>query len=331
MLYLIDNKNNNDPAVNLAIEEYAVRNLETEDKNHLFLYINEPSVIIGKHQNTLEEVNIEFAKKNNIKIVRRISGGGAVYHDFGNLNYCIITKSSPSFINNYKMFLEPVIYALASLGLKPKIESGSKIEINGKKISGNSQFNNTKSLLTHGTLLFNSNLYNLKNVLQSDIEITKSKSIKSKRSEVTNISDYLNPKISINKFKNEILASYKNNYKDVRKYEFNIFEWQQINEIAEQKYRNREWNFDRSPEFEIFKKGTLGQQNIEARILIKEGIIRNMNIYAETLEKEKLNQLKELLTGKPYDKEKILDIIKNIDISPKIRNIDTIDFIKFLY
>ena len=236
MLYIIDNKNNNDPTVNLAIEEYVVRNLETGDKIYLFLYINEPSVIIGKHQNTLEEINTEFAKKNNIKIVRRISGGGAVYHDFGNLNYCIIIRSSLSFINNYKMFFEPVINTLAALGLKPEIKSGSKIEIKGKKISGNSQFNNTKSLLTHGTLLFNTNLYNLKKVLQSNIEITKSKSIKSKRSEVTNISDYLKPQISIDKFKDKIMMGYINNYKDIRKYEFNMFEWQEINKIANDRW-----------------------------------------------------------------------------------------------
>ena len=121
-MYLIKTDPVTDPAINLAIEEFAVRNLDIS-KDYLFLYINRPAVIIGKHQNPFEEINLECARKNKVAVLRRISGGGTVYHDPGNLNFCFITQNTLHNFNTYKQFLSPIVFMLNSLGVKAEINS----------------------------------------------------------------------------------------------------------------------------------------------------------------------------------------------------------------
>jgi len=126
---------NNDPAVNLALEEYCVRNLDVENEMYLLFYINKPSVIIGKHQNTIEEINKQFVDKNGIQVVRRISGGGAVYHDFGNLNFIFITKYSPEFFHNFEKFTKPLVETVREMGVEAELGGRNDIVVGGRKIS----------------------------------------------------------------------------------------------------------------------------------------------------------------------------------------------------
>ena len=157
MRYLIDNRNNTEPSINLALEEYAIRYLDISD-DYVLLYQNNPAVILGRHQNLWEELNLNFIQKNNISINRRISGGGTVYHDLGNLNYSFITKFEKFKFNNYKFFTEPILTALHSLHIKAKLNSRNDIVIGHKKISGNAQFTSKDRMVSHGTLLYQSNL-----------------------------------------------------------------------------------------------------------------------------------------------------------------------------
>ena len=180
-MFLINNNGINDPSVNLALEEYCVRNLDMHN-DYLLFYVNEPSVIIGKHQNTIEEINSGYVEKNGIHVVRRISGGGAVYHDKGNLNFSFMTKHSQKSIHNFKLFTEPVIRVLKELGVNAELNGRNDITVNEKKISGNAQFTNTRSMFSHGTLLFNSNLENVSNALNVSSGKIESKGIKSVRS-----------------------------------------------------------------------------------------------------------------------------------------------------
>jgi len=151
-MYLIKTPPTTNPYLNIAIEEYAVRNLDMSH-DYLFIYSNAPSVVIGKNQNPFMEVNLPFLKTNNIKLARRISGGGAVYHEPGNLNFCYITESTKENFNNYKKFLNPIIEYLNSLGIPAVINQRNDIEVEGLKISGNAQFTSRNRMLSHGTLL----------------------------------------------------------------------------------------------------------------------------------------------------------------------------------
>ena len=133
-MQLIDNKGITDPTINLALEEYCVRNLDFENKNYLLFYINEPSIIIGKHQNTIEEINSEYVKTNSIHVVRRVSGGGAVYHDHGNLNFSFITKYDIKNIHNFEKFTQPVIDTLHDMGINAELSGRNDIIVDGRKI-----------------------------------------------------------------------------------------------------------------------------------------------------------------------------------------------------
>ena len=150
-MLFIDNKGITDPRINLAIEEYALKNLDINE-TYLLFYINEPSIIIGKNQNSVEEINTEYVESNGIHVVRRLSGGGAVYHDLGNLNYSFITKDDGDSFHNFRKFTEPVIAALNQMGVNAELSGRNDILAEGRKISGNAQFSTKGRMFTHGTL-----------------------------------------------------------------------------------------------------------------------------------------------------------------------------------
>lgn len=156
-LFVIENNKIDDPRMNLALEEYALRHLDLTH-TYLLLYINRPSVIVGRNQNPFQEINSEYIAERGISVVRRLSGGGAVYHDLGNLNYSFITRYDRGDLNNFKKFTAPVIAALRRMGVPAELNPRNDIVANGKKISGTAQYANGKGILTHGTLLFDARL-----------------------------------------------------------------------------------------------------------------------------------------------------------------------------
>ena len=171
-MLFVDNQNEHDPAVNLALEEYVLRNAQT-DEDLLLFYINAPSIIIGRHQNTLEEINRDYVEEHGIHIVRRLSGGGAVYHDLGNLNFSFLTGYQPENFRNFKKFTEPVIRALAKLGVLAELNGRNDILVDGRKVSGNAQYLSKNRMVSHGTLLFNSDLSHVTGALHvKDEKIT---------------------------------------------------------------------------------------------------------------------------------------------------------------
>ncbi|HWB62652.1 MAG TPA: lipoate--protein ligase family protein, partial [Chitinophagales bacterium] len=159
---LVDTRGITDPFVNLAIEDYLLHNANTAKEDLLLLYVNEPSIIIGRNQNIYREVNFEFLRNGVLKIARRITGGGAVYHDMGNLNFAFITSFNDKKINNYPLFNAPLIKAFTKAGIDLKTDERNNITCRGKKVSGNAQFTNRKNIISHGTLLFNANLATLR-------------------------------------------------------------------------------------------------------------------------------------------------------------------------
>src|SRR5699024_6207864 len=150
-MIFIDNEVNTDPYLNIALDEYCLRNF-SHGQDYLLFYINAPSIIIGRNQNTLEEINDRYVKEKDIKVVRRISGGGAVYHDLNNLNFSFQTDYDPKSLNNFRKFTRPVIKVLNNMGIDAKLEGRNDIVVDGKKISGNAQFSTSKRMLSHGTL-----------------------------------------------------------------------------------------------------------------------------------------------------------------------------------
>jgi lipoate-protein ligase A len=261
---LIDNRNHTNPHLNLAIEEYLVRHADCSNTDYLLLYINEPCFVLGKNQSIYKEVNFEFLRNGKLLAARRISGGGTVYHDAGNLNFAIITKFADSKVNNYRWFNEPLIKALQKAGIAAEMDERNNIICLGKKISGNAQFTNRKNIISHGTLLFNADLTMLRACLApNDFEV-ETKAVQSIRSSVANISEISDRFKTIAEFKDYLAAGLavegnKN---------FTPLEWHEIEKLAEEKFSSYKWVYGRSPHSLIKKNG--------AEIEVEEGRIKGL-------------------------------------------------------
>jgi len=331
MLLLIENKNNTDPFINLALEEYCVRNLDMS-VDYLLFYINKPAVIIGKHQNTIEEINTEYVSENNVPVVRRISGGGAVYHDEGNLNFSFMTKHSQQSIHNFKLFTEPVIRVLNELGVNAELNGRNDITVSGKKISGNAQFTDTRSMFSHGTLLFDSNLDNVVRALNVNPEKIESKGIKSIRSRVANIRDFITGSMSIGEFKEKIIESVFNFSKDISGSVFNLSDsqWNEVLNLSESKYRTWEWNYGRSPEFNVRKVKRFDFGQVDIRLNVKNGLIDGIKIYGDFLGHGELSEIENNLTGVKYEKTFISEALNYVDIQNYFGDIEKAEIINFI-
>jgi len=312
-MLLIDNKNITDPTINLALEEYCVRNLDMKN-DYLLFYINAPSVIIGKHQNTIEEINPEYIKEKGIHVVRRISGGGAVYHDEGNLNFSFMTKHTHESIHNFRLFTGPVIKVLTELGINAELNGRNDITVSERKISGNAQFTDTKSMFSHGTLLFDTKLEDVVNALNVKQEKIESKGVKSVRSRVANISEFLSRKISMDEFKKNIIESVFTGREDDFVFQLSDMQWDDVMRLSESKYRSWDWNYGRSPEFDLRKTRRFSFGQIDFRINVKDGIITEVRIYGDFLGHGELSDIEDILTGVKFEEESIRYALKDFDL-----------------
>lgn len=235
-MLFIQNKNTN-PYFNLALEEYLLKEF---DQDCFMMWQNEPCVVVGKNQNVLNEINEDFIRKNNVKVARRISGGGAVYHDLGNLNFTFIINDTKNDLRNYRKFTTPIIEILTKLGVKAELSERNDLTINGLKFSGNAQYKNKNRLLHHGTILFSSNLNNVKLSLKAGQSASGVKSI---QSPITNIQDHLKKPLSINELKTFIQNYFEETQKNPHIYNLKLKDIEKITKLVKEKYATDEWIF----------------------------------------------------------------------------------------
>lgn len=330
-MYFIDNKGITDPRMNLAIEEYAVKTMDVDKDSYLLFYVNEPSIIIGKNQNTIEEINTSFVEDNGIHVVRRISGGGAVYHDHGNLNFSFITKDDGDSFRNFAKFTEPVIEALAQLGVKAELLGRNDILVDGKKISGNAQFATKGRMFSHGTLMFDTEIDTVVKALRVKKDKIESKGIKSIRSRVANISDYLEEPMTIDAFKREILKSVFGGEENIQYVEWTEDDWDNIRQLSEEKYQQWEWNYGRSPKFNIQHSERFPVGGIDVRLQVNKGRMEDVHIYGDFFGVGEVEQIEEALTGELYNRESIAAALESIDVEKVLGGITRDQFIHVMY
>jgi len=316
------------PYFNLASEEYVLKNF-TEDC--FMLWQNASSVIVGKHQNTLSEINPEFVKKNNIAVVRRLSGGGAVFHDLGNLNFTFITNAGENKKIDFIKFTSPIIEVLQKLSIEAYFSGRNDILIDGKKISGNAEHLYKNKVLHHGTLLFSSVISDISQALNVNNNKYIDKSVKSVSSRVTNICEHLKKPLSINEFIEMIFSHINNNHKECRNYDFNKNDIQKINELVEKKYSTFDWNYGYSPKYNFSKSIHTQGGNLDFFINVDKGIITNIKIFGDFFNKHDITELEKLLTDIPHNEDIISKKIENIDFSDYFVNISKEEFVKGMF
>ena len=327
-MLFVDNEETTDPRLNLAIEEHLLRNVPSAEPLLLF-YINAPSVIIGRNQNTIEEIDPDFVRDNSVHVVRRLSGGGAVYHDLGNLNFSFITQGKHD-LHNFEKFTRPVIDVLQHLRVTAVLEGASDIFVDGKKISGNAQYATKGRMFSHGTILFNTNLENMLRAINPRNLKIESNAVQSVRAFVTNIRDYLSEDMDIKQLRQTLLRGIFNS-DDIPAYVLTASDWEQIREIAAQRYMTWDWNYGRSPAFDIQKSEKLPVGKLDARIAVEKGRIQAIKIYGDYNGQQDVAGLEMRLTGLRYDSDVLAAALADIDLSPYFGPLEKETFLHLLF
>ena len=317
-MLFVDNQENTDPRTNIALETYLVENRLT-DQPLLLFYINEPSIIIGRNQNTVEEVNQRYVEEHGIHIVRRMSGGGAVYHDLGNFSYCFIQEEhGPA--RDFSVFTRPVIEALHQMGVTgAKLEGRNDLLIDGKKFSGNAMYIRNGRMTAHGTILYDADLDAVTAALKPRADKIESKGIKSVRSRVTNIRPYVADAyqhLNTREFRDHLLLRIfgVNSRADVPEYTLSADDWAQVAAIRAERFANWDWNYGRSPAFTSERYHKYPQGAVDFRFNVEQGgNIREIKIYGDFFGVGDIADVEKRLTGIPYRRDAISAAFADID------------------
>ncbi len=300
MLYI--SRKETDPYFNIAAEEYVLKELSGDI---FMLWQNSPSIIVGKHQNALAEINQKYVRSKNIPVIRRITGGGTVYHDLGNLNFSFIKSGNRNELINFEAYTQPIIKALRHLSIEAKFEGKNDLRVQGKKISGNAEHVYKNRVLHHGTLLFSSDLNKLNEAILAPTKNFTDKSVQSNRSIVANISDFLSGPISINQFREKILEQIIKSDQKASYYTFSEHDKNKINELIKTKYSQWEWNYAYSPKYILKKEFHFKDIRTQINLKVKNGIIKDIIFTTEKLNKTFELKMRESLIGLRHESNEI--------------------------
>ncbi|MCQ4636252.1 lipoate--protein ligase [Anaerovorax odorimutans] len=316
MIYL--RNDSKDPHYNLAFEEYVFRDF-CKDDPVLLLWQNEPSVIIGRHQNTVEEINSDFISAGSIHVVRRITGGGAVYHDLGNLNYSFLIPKAKADLD-FRAFTTPLVSALQNLGIQAEQTGRNDVTIEGKKISGNAQHYQNGILLHHGTILFDSDLDCVKQALRVKPGKIESKGIKSVRSRVANIRPYLKRDMTIEAFKAYLLEAFSQR-EDLRYYQLSDLEEKEVRRLADGKYRTHRWNYGYAPKCSLTRSGYFEGGFVEIRLDVEAGKIANMKVFGDYFSLRDTREFEQMFIGLDYSRQAVSHRLEGVCVSEFFKGI----------
>lgn len=306
----------NDAEYNLSFEEFIFKNLPLDgEEEYVYLWINDKAVIIGKNQNAWAEINENFLEETGTKLVRRITGGGAVYHDLGNLNFSFITKDKGQGKIDFSTYYVPIVEALKKIGVPAELSGRNDITVDGKKVVGASQSIWKGRVLSNGCMLFDVQMENLAQALKVRPEKLKSKGVASVKARVTNIKPYLDSKVTVEDFKEILLKElFAQRGEEVEEYKLSDAELKEVEEIKKKRFGNKDWNWGKSPKGSISKGIKFPQGFIETSFDIEKGKLANLKILGDYFGTADSKEVEEALTGQNYNKHDILGVLKDIDL-----------------
>jgi lipoate-protein ligase A len=315
-MLLVDNRGITDAHVNLALEEHILRTATT-DEDLLLFYINAPAIIIGRNQNTIEEINPPVVAERGIRVVRRISGGGAVYHDLGNLNFSFMTRDVAGHFSRYDRFNQPVVDVLRELGVPAALGGRNDILADGRKISGNAQFAGVHRMFSHGTLLFDSDLDHVTEALRPRPGKVESKGVKSIRSRVANISEFLGQPLTVAALRGRIIERIFGTADPAHAPMLPLTDadWRAVHELVEKKYGTWDWNYGENPACNVQRAQRFAGGEIDARIDVQAGRIAGLRIFGDFMGRGDVRDLEERLRGVRYDREAMVAALGPIQLS----------------
>ena len=317
-----------DPYFNLAAEEYVLKHFE---RDCFMLWRNEPAIIVGKHQNTLAEINADFVKENQIKVVRRLSGGGAVFHDLGNLNFTFIASGEHHQLVDFRKFTLPILEVMKKLGIDAKFEGRNDLTIGGRKFSGNAEHVHKSRVLHHGTLLFSAEMADLSGALNVDPDKFTDKAVKSVRSRVTNISEHLQSPMTVLEFRDHIMNHIVETTANSKLYSFTEEDIRSISRLRDEKYITWEWNFGYSPKYNFRKAVKTNGGKLEVALEVVNGIIEKARFYGDYFNKLDPSEIESALEGSLHSESAVADRLNRFDITQYFLNVTREELAKALF
>ncbi len=320
--------NTTDPAFNLALEEY-VFNQMPRDRAYFLTWRNDNAIIIGRHQNTRAEINADFVEEKNIRVVRRLSGGGAVYHDLGNLNFTFITDAQPGQKVDLRKFCQPIADVLQSLGANAEVDGRNDILIDGKKVSGNAQYVRQGRVMHHGTVLFDSDMSVLSRALRPAPEKVQTKGVKSVRSRVTNVRPCLNRDMTVEQFRDALSKALLMG--DFVRYTLTPEDVAAIEKIRDARYARPEWNYGFCQDNATVRRRRFpGCGTVEAHVTLHDGLIAGIAFHGDYFSTLPTEELAGLFVGAPLSPDAVENAIGNRDVGDYITGLSGEDLIALL-
>ena len=315
------------PYYNFALEQYLLTQAPEDD--YVFFYIHAPSIIIGKNQNALEEINQAYVDEHGIIVARRLSGGGAVYHDAGNLNFSFVMANAASDMTNFEKFTRPVVETLNQLGVQAVLSGRNDLLVDEKKFSGNAQYTTNGRLLSHGTLLVNADLTKLGQALNVKPLKIQSKGIKSVVSRVTNLKEYLPEHIDIYALRQAIVDHLAQG-RGIEEYVLKKDELAWIERGAKEQFGSWEWNYGQTPKFELQKMDKFACGLIDVRLNVNKGRIEACKIYGDFFALSDLETFETKLIGLPFDEKHLLENVSDAMVSSVFKELSAKEFVELL-
>lgn len=302
-MLFVDNRGVTDARINLALEEYVFRS-KPAGEDVLLFYVNDRAIIIGRNQNTIEEIDADVVAERGVTVVRRVSGGGAVYHDTGNLNFSFMTPDVKARFNRYDHFTRPVIEVLHALGVPAELGGRNDILAGGRKISGNAQFAAPARMFSHGTLLLDSDLDAVTAALRPKPGKVESKGVKSIRSRVANISEFLQAPLDVAELRERIIERIfgTRDRAQIPQIELTNADWDAVHALVATKYGTWSWNYGENPPSNVQRARRFPAGELDVRLDVKDGHIAAARIFGDFMGREDVAQLEARLVGVPYDR-----------------------------